>query len=186
MIKALVLVGAALFSMAAVAADGGKPNCPALLDQQFPRLQDEKPQSLCQYAGKVLLVVNTASYCGYTNQYDGLERLHQKYGDRGLVVIGFPSNNFNQEPGANSEIAEFCRTTYGVKFPMFARSDVAGRNQTPFFQRLTSMSGQAPQWNFHKYLVDRNGTKVTSFPTQVSPESPLLVSAIERLLDTRP
>lgn len=170
----------------AFGADKEKPSCPALLDQQFPRLQDEKMLSLCQYAGKVLLVVNTASYCGYTNQYDGLERLHQKYAERGLVVLGFPSNNFNQEPGANSEIAEFCRTTYGVKFPMFARSEVAGRNPSPFFQRLTSMSGQAPQWNFHKYLVNRSGSKVTSFPSQVSPESPLLVSAIERLLDDTP
>ncbi|HSI55471.1 MAG TPA: glutathione peroxidase, partial [Ramlibacter sp.] len=94
--------------------------CPASLNHQFLRLQDEKPQSLCQYAGKVLLVVNTASYCGFTPQYEGLEALHAKYKDRGLVVLGFPSNDFEQESGNNKQIADFCQNTYGVKFPMFA------------------------------------------------------------------
>ncbi|AWI78656.1 glutathione peroxidase [Parazoarcus communis] len=175
-----MLLTAVMPAMAAPSA------CPALLDHAFPRLQDASPQSLCQYAGKVLLVVNTASYCGYTNQYDGLERLNRKYAARGLVVIGFPSNDFNQEPGENADIADFCRTTYGVQFPMFARSKVSGPQANPFYLKLADLSGERPRWNFHKYLVDRSGSRVSSFSTQVSPESPILVSAIERLLDARP
>lgn len=160
--------------------------CPALLDHRFPALQDDKPQSLCQYTGKVLLVVNTASYCGYTKQYDGLERLYDKYRDRGLVVIGFPSNDFNQEPGSNKEIADFCRSTYGVRFPMFARSTVAGASANSLYLRLAELTGERPQWNFHKYLIDRSASKVTSFPSQLSPESPLLVGSIEKLLAAKP
>lgn len=185
------LLAAAVLTMVAFAGsahaqDAGPAACPALLDQRFPALQDEKQQSLCQYAGKVVLVVNTASYCGYTQQYDGLERLYDKYRERGLVVIGFPSNDFNQEPGSNKEIADFCRSTYGVRFPMFARSTVSGRSANPFFMRLAELTGERPQWNFHKYLIDRSGTKVASFPSQLSPESPLLVGTIEKLLAARP
>ena len=183
---AALAVVAAVMPVGALAADDAAPACPALLDHRFPALQDEKPQSLCQYAGKVVLVVNTASYCGYTKQYDGLERLYDKYRERGLVVLGFPSNDFNQEPGSNEEIAEFCRSTYGVRFPMFARSTVAGRSANPFYVRLAEVSGERPQWNFHKYLIDRSGSKVTSFPSQLSPESPLLVGTIEKLLASRP
>ncbi len=106
---------------ASVQAAEPAASCPALLQHSFPRLQDEKPQSLCQYSGKVLLVVNTASYCGFTGQYEGLEQLHARYRDRGLVVLGFPSNDFAQETGCNQQIAEFCSNTYGVKFPMFAK-----------------------------------------------------------------
>jgi len=182
----LKLIVAGVLLTAVMPAMAAPPACPALLDHAFPRLQDEASQSLCQYAGKVLLVVNTASYCGHTNQYDGLERLYRKYGERGLVVIGFPSNDFNQEPGENAEIADFCRTTYGVQFPMFARSTVSGPQANPFYLKLAELSGERPRCNFHKYLVDRSGARVTSFPTQVSPESPILVSAIERLLDARP
>lgn len=182
---ALVSLGAGL-STAVQAAEPAPASCPALLDHRFPALQDESQQSLCQYAGKVVLVVNTASYCGYTSQYDGLERLYDKYRARGLVVLGFPSNDFKQEPGSNQEIAEFCRSTYGVRFPMFARSTVAGRQANPLFLRLAELSGERPQWNFHKYLIDRSGSKVTSFPSQVSPESRILVGSIEKLLDTQP
>lgn len=184
----VLLVAAALAGTDAHAAApasapvDGAAACPALLDHSFPALQDEKPQSLCQYAGKVVLVVNTASYCGYTKQYDGLERLYDKYRDRGLVVIGFPSNDFNQEPGSNQEIADFCRSTYGVRFPMFARSVVSGRGANPLYLRLAELSGERPQWNFHKYLIDRSGGTVTSFPSQLSPASPLLVNTIEKLL----
>lgn len=185
-IAAALGVLAAGLSGGAMAADPVAPACPALLDHRFPSLQDDKPQSLCQYVGKVVLVVNTASYCGYTKQYDGLERLYDKYRDRGLVVLGFPSNDFNQEPGSNAEIADFCRSTYGVRFPMFARSSVSGRAANPFFVRLAEMSGDRPQWNFHKYLIDRSAGKVTSFPSQLSPESPLLVGTIEKLLAARP
>src|SRR5574343_1015784 len=108
--------------------------CPATLQHTYLRLQDEKPQSLCQYAGKVVLVVNTASYCGFTGQYKGLEELYSRYKDRGLVVLGFPSNDFGQqEPGSAKEIADFCANTFGVKFPMFAKSHVTGKEANPLF-----------------------------------------------------
>ena len=108
-------------------------DCPEILRHQFPRLQDEAPQNLCQYAGKVILVVNTASYCGFTNQYEGLEALYAKYEKRGLVVLGFPSNDFGkQEPGSAKEITDFCYNTYGVKFPMLSKSVVSGPGKNPF------------------------------------------------------
>ncbi len=161
--------------------------CPPLLDHTFPGLQDEKPRSMCQYAGKVVLVVNTASFCGYTSQYEGLESLYDKYKARGLVVVGFPSNDFgNQEPGSNQEIAAFCRLTYGVRFPMFARSSVSGRGANPLYRQLGDSTGERPRWNFHKYLIDRSGTTVKSFPSEVSPDNALLVATIERLLAAKP
>ncbi len=161
--------------------------CPPLLDHTFPGLQDEKPRSMCQYAGKVVLVVNTASFCGYTSQYEGLESLYDKYKARGLVVVGFPSNDFgNQEPGSNKEIADFCRLTYGVRFPMFARSSVSGRGANPLYRQLGDSTGERPRWNFHKYLIDRSGTTVKSFPSEVSPDNALLVATIERLLAAKP
>jgi len=125
---ALVLV----LSMTCPAHAAAAANCSPLLSKTFPRLQDEKPQSLCQYAGQVVLVVNTASYCGFTSQYKGLEALYAKYKDKGLVVLGFPSNDFgSQEPGSAKEIADFCANTYGVKFPMFAKSHVRGDEVNP-------------------------------------------------------
>ena len=158
-------------------------SCPALLDHQFKRLQDEAPQNLCQYAGKVALVVNTASYCGYTSQYEGLEALYARYRERGLVVLGFPSNDFGgQEPGGSKQIAELCFNTYGVKFPMFAKSVVTGKNANPLHAQLASASGQAPEWNFHKYLVGRDGKLVASFPSRVTPLDGKLVAAVEKAL----
>jgi len=157
--------------------------CPALLNQQFKRLQDDAPQNLCQYAGKVALVVNTASYCGYTSQYEGLEALYARYRERGLVVLGFPSNDFGgQEPGGSKQIAELCFNTYGVKFPMFAKSVVTGKNANPLHAQLASASGQAPEWNFHKYLVGRDGKLVASFPSRVTPLDGKLVAAVEKAL----
>jgi glutathione peroxidase len=156
--------------------------CPALLDRSMDSIV-ERPQSLCEYAGKVLLVVNTASQCGYTPQYEGLEALYHKYQSRGLVVLGFPSNDFGgQEPGANKDIAAFCVNQYAIDFPMFAKSEL-GKN--PLFADLIKASGQAPRWNFHKYLVDRSGARVQSFDTRVAPDDPKLVGAIERLLQAR-
>ncbi len=156
--------------------------CPALLNQQYLRLQDEKPQSLCQYAGKVVLVVNTASYCGYTPQYKGLEDLHGKYRERGLVVLGFPSNDFEQEKASNKEIAEFCENTFGVKFPMFARSTVRGPKANALFKQLAASTGREPDWNFNKYLVGRDGKAVAHFPSRVTPSDPEFVRRIEGLL----
>ena len=153
--------------------------CPALLDRKLDTIQD-KPQSLCEYAGKVLLVVNTASECGYTPQYEGLEKLYVKYKDRGLVVLGFPMNDFGgQEPGSNKQISEFCVNQYAIDFPMFAKTEL---KKNPLYADLVKATGAAPRWNFHKYLVDRSGTKVASFDTRVTPDDPKLVAEIEKLL----
>jgi len=157
--------------------------CPALLQHKFARLQDEVPQDLCQYAGKAVLVVNTASFCGYTSQYEGLEALYAKYQRRGLVVLGFPSNDFGeQEPGSSKEIADFCFNTYGVKFPMFAKTVVAGDARNPFYAALFKATGQAPKWNFHKYLLDRDGKVLGSYASKVTPDNAALLAAIEQAL----
>ena len=154
--------------------------CPQLLDRNMPTL-DERSQSLCQYAGKVLLVVNTASQCGYTPQYDGLEALYRKYKAKGLVVLGFPSNDFGgQEPGSNQEISTFCVNQYAIDFPMFAKTEL---KTNPLYADLVKSTGDAPRWNFHKYLVDRSGRRVQSFGTKVEPNDAKLVGAIERLLE---
>ena len=161
------------------AAGNAMAACPALLDRTMDTIH-EKPQSLCEYAGKVVLVVNTASQCGYTPQYEGLETLYRKYKDRGLVVLGFPANDFGgQEPGSNKEISEFCVNQYAIDFPMFAKIDL---KKNPLYAELTKATGSAPRWNFHKYLVDRRGKQVQSFDTKVEPNDPRLVSAVEKLL----
>jgi len=153
--------------------------CPPLLDRKVSSI-DERQVSLCEYAGNVLLVVNTASQCGYTPQYEGLEALYRKYRERGLVVLGFPSNDFGgQEPGSNKEIASFCVNQYAVDFPVFAKTEL---KKNSLYADLAKASGQAPAWNFHKYLVDRSGRSVLSFPTRLEPNDPRLVDAIERLL----
>ncbi len=156
--------------------------CPALLTHTMPRLQDDAPIDLCQFSGKVLLVVNTASFCGFTKQYEGLEQLYSRYRDRGLVILGFPSNDFQQEPGSRGEIADLCFNTYGVKFPMFAKSTVVGAQANPLFAELARTTGSAPRWNFHKYLVARDGRVMGDFPSRVAPLDRPLVQAIERLL----
>lgn len=184
-VVALVLAASGLPAPAAAQAAPAAAACPALLNQHFLRLQDEKPQSLCQYAGKVLLVVNTASYCGYTPQYKGLEELYGKYRERGLVVLGFPSNDFEQEKASNKEIAEFCENTFGVKFPMFAASSVRGPKANALFRQLAARTGREPQWNFNKYLVARDGTVAGYFPSQVTPGDADFVRRIEGLLSAR-
>ena len=171
-----------LLAPTAVRAADAPAACPATLQHTFPRLQDEKPQSLCQYSGKVVLMVNTASFCGFTGQYKELEALHAKYQGKGLVVLGFPSNDFSQETGSNKEIAEFCESTFGVRFPMFAKSSVKGPQANAFFQQLAQQTGQAPRWNFHKYLLARDGTVVDQYSSLTSPDSRALVRAIEQQL----
>jgi glutathione peroxidase len=157
--------------------------CPAILQHDFARLQDDAPQNLCQYAGKVLLVVNTASYCGFTSQYEGLEALHAKYQGKGLVVLGFPSNQFGkQEPGSSKEIADFCFNTYGVKFPMFAKSDVKGDERNALYAELYKATRSEPKWNFHKFLIDRSGKVSASYTSNVEPNNTNLVAAIEKAL----
>jgi glutathione peroxidase len=160
--------------------------CPGLLQHRFDRLQDEKPQSLCQYGGKVLLVVNTASFCGFTGQYEGLEALNARYQARGLVVLGFPSNDFGrQEPGSNGAIAEFCENTFGVKFPMFSKTSVIGPGVNPFHRQLAERTGERPQWNFHKYLIARDGLTVRSYGSRVEPNDPGLLRDIEKFLSAK-
>jgi len=162
-------------------------DCPVLLRHTFNSLQSGQPQSLCQYRGKVVVIVNTASYCGYTYQYEGLEALYRKYKDRGLVVLGFPSNDYgSQEPGTNKEIAEFCRTTYGVQFPMFEKTAGTKLAASPIYAELIARTGQAPKWNFHKYVVDRGGTRVRSFGSDVEPLRSRFVDVIEQLLAEKP
>lgn len=157
--------------------------CKSVLDYSFPGLESGKPRSLCDFSGKVVLVVNTASRCGYTPQYEGLEALYRRYQKRGLVVIGFPSNDFGaQEPGSNQEVARFCKFNYGVSFPMFEKSAVSGPQANPFYAALAQRTGAAPRWNFHKYLIDRNGNRVLSFESAVTPNAPRLTREIERLL----
>lgn len=174
----------AFWSPAAHAQPAKDPaqSCPPLLQHTMARLQDEKPQSLCQYSGKVLLVVNTASFCGFTPQYAGLEALHARYKDQGLVVLGFPSNDFAQERGSNKDIAEFCENTFGVKFPMFTKTVVTGRDAHPFYKRLASEAGASPRWNFYKYLIGKDGKVVGSYGSNTSPQDPRLVKQIEQLV----
>jgi glutathione peroxidase len=176
-----LFAGALLFALAAPAfADAG---CPPLLDHSFPRLQDEKPQSLCEWKGKVLLVVNTASYCGFTKQYDGLEKLYARLKDRGLVVVGFPTNDFGeQEPGSNKEIADFCRLTYGVQFPMFAKTTIKGEPRNPFYAKLIAASGTTPKWNFYKYLIDRSGKEVVAYSSFADPDDKKMLAKIDEFL----
>jgi len=150
-----------------------------LLDHTLPSLMDQ-PTTLCQFQGKVVLVVNTASRCGYTPQYQGLEALYRRYRERGLVVLGFPANDFGgQEPGSNKEISAFCVNQYAIDFPMFAKIDL---KTSPLYAELTKATGSAPRWNFHKYLIDRSGKQVQSFDTKVEPDDPKLVRSIEQLL----
>ena len=156
--------------------------CPSILDHRFNRLQDEAPQDLCKFSGQVVLVVNTASYCGFTGQYEGLEALYAKYHAKGFAVLGFPSNDFAQEPGDSKQIADFCYNTYGVKFPMFAKTSVTGRNANPLHATLARLSGEPPKWNFHKYLIDRSGKIIGSYPSRVTPDDKKLVADIERAL----
>ena len=161
-------------------------DCPALLQHSFPSLQTGEAQNLCQYQDKVILVVNTASYCGHTDQYGGLEALYRKYKKQGFVVLGFPSNDFgNQEPGGSKQIAKFCRLTYNVEFPMFEKSIVSGGKRNLLFAELDRRTGQAPQWNFHKYLIDHTGNRVTSFDSAVQPDDKQLLEKLRKLLDTR-
>jgi len=155
--------------------------CPPLLDFTAADLSGH-PESLCQHAGKVVLVVNTASECGYTPQYKGLQALHERYKAKGLVILGFPSNDFGkQEPGSNQEIAAFCDRTYGIKFEMFGKTSVAP-GASPLFDALAKSTGERPKWNFSKYLIARDGRTAAFFPSNVEPDSPRFVAKIEEML----
>jgi glutathione peroxidase len=155
--------------------------CPSLLNHRFNSLQG-KPVNLCEYANRPILVVNTASKCGYTPQFEKLEALHKRYRSRGLVVLGFPSNDFNQELASNQEIADFCRLTYFIEFPMIEKSAVRGAAADPFYRQLSAASGEAPQWNFHKYLIAPDGKTVYSFRSQIEPDSREIMDRLRPML----
>lgn len=156
----------------------------ALLDVVVRTLNSNQRLNLQDiYKGKVILIVNTASKCGYTPQYDALEKLYAKYKNQGLVVLGFPSNDFaSQEPGSEKEIQDFCRLTYGVKFPMFAKTRVRKEAADPLYQHLAAAAGEYPEWNFHKYLLDRNGKLAGSYSSATRPDSAKLINKIKSLL----
>ena len=180
-----VLAMPMVWAQTPAANDTSSATCPALLNHTFARLQDEKPQSLCQYSGKVILVVNTASYCGFTSQYKGLESLHSKYKDKGLVVLGFPSNDFAQEKSSNQDIAEFCENTFGVKFPMFSKTSVTGNQAVPLFKQLAELTGTRPRWNFYKYVIARDGTHAVAFSSMTGPQDKSFVAEVEKQLSVK-
>lgn len=157
--------------------------CPTLLEHEMPRLHSTQSHALCDIAGgKVTLVVNTASKCGFTPQFEALEQVYQTYKDRGFVVLGFPSNDFAQELGKSEAIAAFCRINYGVSFPMFEKLSVKGDNAHPFYRDLAEQANSKPRWNFHKYLIGRDGQVVDHFYSWTSPDSKRVKRAIEALL----
>lgn len=192
---AMILTGSLLCTipLALGAADSAVPSAekgPAnVLDFTMNQI-DGTPRNLADFKGKVVLIVNVASQCGYTPQYAGLQELYQSKKDAGLVVLGFPANNFgHQEPGSNAEIASFCTSKFGVSFPMFEKIDVAGPQQHPLYKRLCSQPapiGGDPKWNFTKFLVDRRGNVVARYESKVSPSDPALIAKIDELIKAAP
>jgi glutathione peroxidase len=180
-VKSLLLLLLLVNSAAVVSA---APVCSPLLQHKFQSLQ-KKPVDLCQYANRPILVVNTASKCGYTPQFDKLEAMNRRYGKQGLVVIGFPSNDFNQELKSNEEIERFCRLTYLVEFPMIEQGAVRGPAANAFFRQLAGAAGEEPQWNFHKYLIAPDGKTVYSFRSEVEPDAPALMKRLVPMLQKR-
>jgi len=175
--RPLMLLLLGLTSGTALAA-----SCPGFLDHEFRKLRSSDKLNICQLAaGKPLLIVNTASHCGFTPQFKGLQELHERYKDRGLVVVGFPSDDFNQEDADEGKTAEVCYLNYGVKFPMAAVSHVKGNEANPVFAELNKRSSE-PSWNFNKYVVSADGQQVTHFGSRTTPDSPELTQAIEAVL----
>ena len=162
-----VLFGALTIGISTMA---NAATCPEIYNHQITTLQGEKI-NLCDYQNKPILVVNTASKCGFTPQFEALEGLYSKYKGQGLLVIGFPSNDFRQDPGDNKAIGDFCKMTYGVKFPMATKSAVTGANANPFYKQLAAKTGTTPKWNFYKYVIAPGGKEVTAFESTVSPDS---------------
>jgi glutathione peroxidase len=175
------LVAAPIMQTVAMASEAA---CPETLNFTKRTLAGNQKVNLCKaYLGKVVVVVNTASKCGYTYQYEGLEALYGKYKDKGLVVLGFPSNDFGgQEPGTEKQIQDFCRLTYGVEFPMFEKTHASRQNADPLYKTMAKLSGEYPQWNFHKYVLDRDGKLVASFNSRVEPQAGDMITIIEELL----
>lgn len=170
--------------LAIMAISSSAANAGSLLDQDFRRLASDEVVNLGdEYAGKVILVVNTASKCGNTPQYEGLEKLYEEYGDEGFVVLGFPSNDFmGQEPGTEEEIQEFCRLTYKVRFPMFEKVTVKKGDAHPFFNELAAAAGTYPTWNFHKFLIGKDGELIREFSPRTKPYDDKLIEELRSAL----
>ncbi len=173
-----ILLGAAAAALPAMTADAAAPGAFGFVMESL----DGGPLDLGRFRGRAMLVVNTASFCGYTPQYRALEALHRRHAPQGLVVLGVPSNDFNQESADASAIKQFCEANYDVTFPMTMPAAVRGPNAAPLFAFLAARGGGAPRWNFHKYLVARDGLTVTGFATRVAPDAPELLRAIEAAL----
>lgn len=155
--------------------------CPDVLKFMKRKLNSQETVNLCsEYQGKALLIVNTASYCGFTPQFEGLEAMYEKYKDQDFVILGFPSHDFNQEAKSEEKTAELCELTYGVKFPMFEPIDVKGEDADPLYRMLTKATGEAPSWNFNKYLVDKQGNIVRHYGSKVTPSDDALIADVER------
>ena len=184
LITSVALVSVAFIPSHNVFAENTKQVCSEESQYTVRRLASEQEDNICQrYKGQLILIVNTASRCGYTDQYDDLEKLYSEYKERGLVVIGFPSNDFGgQEPGTEKKIKNFCRLTYGVKFPMYAKTHVKGENAEPLYKKLSEVSGQSPKWNFHKYLINRDGELIGSYRSSIEPYNRKIIEAIEKNL----
>lgn len=173
--KLIKLSGLLMMTIASQSSLAGE--CPALLNHQFKTLQGESI-NLCDYRDKPILVVNTASKCGFTPQFEKLEGMYSQYKNKGLLVIGFPSNDFRQEFKNDSEIGSFCKLTYGVKFPMVSKGSVTGTNASPFYKQLAAAAGQEPQWNFHKYVITQGGKSVQSFTSTTQPDDSAIIKLI--------
>jgi glutathione peroxidase len=180
---ALLVLAATLPATAPVASAQARPAaCPAFLNHEFRKLHSSEQVNLCkQFAGKPMLIVNTASHCGFTGQFAGLEAVHKKYKDQGLVVVGFASNDFNQEAKDEAESAEICLQNFGVTFTMMAPQSVKGASANPVFKELARQSSE-PKWNFNKYLVTADGKVTKYFASAVAPESAEFTGAVESLL----
>jgi len=178
-----------LISATAIAAAGAVKAADVGNAHQFSFTSiDGKPMSMADFKGKTVLVVNTASQCGFTPQYTALEAVYQKYKDKGLVVVGVPSNDFGgQEPGSNAEIKKFCEGNYDVDFPLTTKYDVKGDEAHPFYKWAAATGGDAavPKWNFHKLLIDANGNLIAEFPTKTKPDAPDVEKAIETSLGAK-
>jgi len=177
MFSCLMFVGSQVFA-------AGQNTCPETLNFKKERLAEDALVDLChEYKGKVVMVVNTASFCGFTPQYKSLEKIYRKYKDEGFVVLGFPSNDFGkQEPGNEEQIKDFCERTYRVGFPMFEKTDVAKGTDDAMYKTLARIAGEYPSWNFHKYLIDRNGKLVASISSRIDPSTSKVTQQIESLL----
>lgn len=174
--KTLLALALTLLAPAAFAAP-----CPALLDFKAKTILGQEI-NMCEYADRAVLVVNTASRCGYTPQFSKLQALYERYKDRGLVVVGFPSNDFRQELSSNKEVGEFCQVNYGVKFPMMEKSSVKGAEANGLYKQLAKATGEEPGWNFHKYLIAPGGKQAYSFATRVEPDGNELLNALKPML----